>query len=628
MPLMSSLHRAGVSCALLGALVGWGCTAEVQGAPPGSLGASASGGIPSTPGQGGAPGAAAGTTGAGAGTAGTAPIGGTAGTGVGGGAQGGATAAGGATGAGTAGAAVGGVSAACADTSVVSPGPAPLRRLTKFEYNNTVRTILADTTNPGQAFPSEVFGNGFSNDATQQPVSSLLASEYQKAAEGVAQRATATPQAMAGLAPCASTVTDDATADACARTIIESFVPRAYRRPLVAGEADELLTLYTTLKGTSDFTTAVAGVLEAVLAGPEFLYRVEFGTPDAVRPDLKRPTAYEMATRLSYLFWGEPPDAALTTAATNGELSTGAGVLAQGQRLLADPKSHSIVRFFFDNLLPISSITDVARDAAQYPTFSPTIGSLMQQETRAFLDYEVFQGGGSWPSILTAPYSFMNQQLAAYYGIQGVAGDAFQMVNLDPTQRLGLLTQGAMMVGTTPTNFTNPVLRGGFVVRELMCYDIQLPSDPAILAMVKPPDPYSGDTARERYTQHSANPVCAGCHSQMDPVGLSLENYDAVGLYRTTENNVIIDATGNIPGPYGVPVNNGIEMAQALAQNPEAMNCFASHWMDYAYGRTMGATDACTAERLEVAFQQAGFNVQQLMLALTQTDAFLYLGQE
>jgi hypothetical protein len=512
----------------------------------------------------------------------------------------------------------------CTD-GLVHAGRAPLRRLTRFEYDNTIQDIFNDSTNPANALPAEELGNGFGNDADALSVSSLLAEEYGTVAEGIASRATATPAQMATLLhPCAMNVTT-ATETTCARSIINALGPKLWRRALTTADGDGLAMLESTLRATSGatFPIAIAGVISAMLQSPEFLYRVEFGVPDSAQPTLKRPSGDEMATRLSYLFWGTTPDATLQAAAKTGELLTAQGVLAHATRMLNDPKALPMEHYFFDMLLPINGLTDLERDATQFPNFNAMIGSLMHQETQAFLDYELFGGGsGTWRGALTAPYTFLNSQLASFYGMTGVSGTTFVKTNLDTTQRLGFITQGAVMAGTTPSNNTNPVRRGSFIVQKLMCNTIPLPSGD-ILAMVKPPDPYSAPTGRERYTLHRSQPVCATCHSQMDPVGFTLENYDPVGVWRDKENNVTIDASGSLPST-GQAVKNGIELIQALAATSDSQYCFASNWLNYAYGRTLGTGDECTEAAVKVAFQQSGFNVKQLLLALTQTDEFLY----
>jgi hypothetical protein len=514
----------------------------------------------------------------------------------------------------------------CADQSAVMPGRAPLRRLTKVEYNNTVRDLLGDTTQPAYALPTELSGNGFGNDADQQPVPEVLAEGYESLAADIASRMTASPTLLGALDACASNPTS-ASESSCARTIIQKFVPKAYRRPLATGEADDYAALYQSVRANDTFASAIAAVIEAVLQSPDFLYRVEFGVADAANPSLKRPTGYEMATRLSYFFWKTMPDAQLTAAAERGDLGTSSGVRAQAERLVADAKTRDTVRFFFEGLLPLTGVTDEARDPLQYPSFSSAIGALMLTETRTYLDYEVFDGPGTWSGILTEPYTFVNQTLATYYGISGVTGDSFQKVPVDTTQRLGLLTQGAIMTGTTVTNFTNPVRRGAFILNQLMCRNLQVP----IGLMVTPPDPYSAATARERYSLHSKNSACAGCHQQLDPMGFPFENYDAVGLYRTTENGETIDASGAVPDMDDGEVSGPLELIQKLAQNDEVQACFASKWLDFGYGQTLNGgspDDVCTREALAAKFREGGFNVKNLLVELTQTDGFLYLGAQ
>lgn len=277
---------------------------------------------------------------------------------------------------------------------------APLRRLTRFEYNNTVRDLLNDTSLPGNSFPSEEIGNGFGNDADAQDVVGALAEQYVSVAEKVATAATSAER-IGNLAPCATQVKDAASETACAKTIAESFTPKAWRRALQAGEADGLVALFTTVRAVSgsDFRSSVAAMLEAILQSPEFLYKPELGVPVAGRPGVMQPTGEEMATRLSYLFWASTPDAALLEAARAGQLQTPDGIRLQAQRLLQDPRAREVVRFFFDNLLPISSLASLERDKTQYPAFSAKLGSLMRTETQTFLEREIFEANGTWPGV-------------------------------------------------------------------------------------------------------------------------------------------------------------------------------------------------------------------------------------
>lgn len=586
---------------IAGALVSlgaWGCTAEVTG--PGMTATTASGNGSSTTGM-----TADGSNGVGGGT--TAAVDATTTT------TGGSTTGTGGTG-------------VVAPTNCDTPFPnrAPIRRLTRFEYNRTVNSLLGDDTNPANSLPAETVGNGFGNDADNLSVSDLHAEQYGSVAADVAVRATA-PDRIAATVPCYATVTAE-TEETCARSFIEDFGKRAYRRPLEASEVDDLVALERNIRASFPFETSLASVIEAMLQTPDFLYRPEFGVPDTTYPNLRRPTGYEMATRLSYLFWGTVPDETLLAAAESGELLTDSGVLAQATRMLDDPKARPVIRTFFDYYLPLNTLTDLARDPAQFPTFNATIGALMREETQRFLEYEIFEGSGTWPGALTAPYTFVNEQLANFYGMTGVVGDEFRRVELDTTKRLGLLTQGGIQTGTTVSNFTNPVRRGVFLLRHIMC--VELPDPPASFANdIKPPDPGSALTGRDRYSMHSSNPVCANCHGVMDPPGFALENYDAVGLWRDQENGVTIDASGQLeilPAPFNGP----IELVTQIAASEQTQHCFAENWFNFGYGRTLDAGDACSVASVEEAFTQSGYDIKQLLLALTQTDAFLYLPAE
>ncbi len=499
---------------------------------------------------------------------------------------------------------------------------APMRRLTRFEYNNVARDLLRDTSYPANLLPSEELGNGFGNDADQQAVVAALVEQYVTVAETMAATATSATN-LAALAPCATQVKDAASESACAHTIADTFTPKAWRRALVAGEVDGLVALFTSTRATADFPTSVAAMLEAILQSPEFLYRPELGVGVAGRTDVKQPTSEEMASRLSFLFWGSMPDDALRAAATAGQLSNPAGIRAQAQRLLADPKARDVVHFFFDKLLPIESTSQLERDTENlYKTFSGKIGALMRTETQTFLENEIFSGPGTWPGVFTAKYTYVNADLAKYYGLANVTGDSFQKVMLDPatTHRGGLLTQAGVLAGPIHTNNANPVVRGSFVVQKLMCQVIPKPTG-AIAAKVTPPDPNSAATARQRFATHSTDPVCHACHVNMDPFGFALENFDPVGLWRDQENNTPIDASGDAPilGKF----NGAIEMEAQLAASEQVQQCFATQWMNFGYGRTLKDAEACGVESVRIKFKETNYNIQELLLGLTQSEAFL-----
>ncbi|HEX2674616.1 MAG TPA: DUF1592 domain-containing protein [Polyangiaceae bacterium] len=500
------------------------------------------------------------------------------------------------------------------------PTHAPMRRLTRFEYNNTVVDLKLDTTNQAVNLAAELDGNGFGNDADNQPVSDGTAAAYKLVAENIAAALTA-PDTLNKFLPCAANIAASAEV-ACVRSLVEDLLPKAYRRPLEAGEADEVVALFQSSRVASTFAKSVASVLEFTLQSPDFLYRPEFGMPVAGRSDLLRPTGIEMATRLSYFLWGTQPDDSLRAAAAAHALDTTDGVRNQATLMLASPKARKLVTFFFDNLLPIANLAQLERTGVA--GFSSKLGAAMRQETETFLEHVIFDGEGTWPAALTADYTYVNEDLAKFYGIAGVTGTEFRKVSLDLSRRRGLLTQAGMVAGPLASDKGNPVTRGGFIVKKLLCQNIPLPTGD-IAAMVKTPPDDPTKTTRQRFTEHSSNGVCRGCHSNMDPVGFAFENYDPIGQWRDTEQNQPIDASGDSPllGKFSGPT----EFAQRMSESPVAQVCLASHWVNYAYGRKLPAAgpDDCSVLSIQTKFKDSGYNVQKLLLSVAESDAFNYL---
>jgi len=562
-----------------------GCLGDAGGSPPGPSDRPSTGGITGT--GGGPPGSSSGSGGSGLTSGGQSGAGG---------------------------------SVTAVDCQSPVPTRAPLRRLTRFEYNNTVVDLKLDTTNQAVNLAAEVEGNGFGNDADNQPVSDRTAADYKAVAESIAAALTA-PDTLNKFLPCAANIAASAEV-ACVRGLVEGLLPKAYRRPLEAGEADEVVALFQSSRVASTFAKSVASVLEFTLQSPDFLYRPELGMPVAGRADLLRPTGTEMATRLSYFLWGTQPDDSLRAAAAAHALDTTEGVRNQAALMLADPKARKLVTFFFDNLLPIANLAQLERTGVA--GFSSKIGAAMRQETETFLEHVIFDGEGTWPAALTADYTYVNEDLAKFYGMAGVTGSEFRKVPLDLSHRRGLLTQAGMVAGPLASNKGNPVTRGGFIVKKLLCQNIPLPTG-EIAALVKTPPDDPTKTTRERFTEHSSNGVCRGCHSNMDPVGFAFENYDPIGQWRDTEQNKPIDASGDSPllGTFNGPG----EFAQRMAESPVAQACLASHWVNYAYGRKLPSTgaDTCSVLSVQTKFKDSGYNVQKLLLSVAESDAFNYL---
>lgn len=496
------------------------------------------------------------------------------------------------------------------------PGPAPIRRMTRFEYDNTVRDLLGDTTHPAADFGAEEEALGFNNNAANLVTSSALVEKYMVAAEGIAARAT---ESMSTVVPCDPAAIGE---DACAQQFIASFGKRAFRRPLAEDEAELLLGVYQQGRADADFRTGIEMVIEVALQSPAFLYRVEFGVTPRPGEATVRLDGWETASRLSYFLWGSMPDDDLFAAAEAGKLATKEDIAVQARRMLSEPRAREATGDFHQQWLHYDRIASVGKDAGLFPSWSSSIGQLMRAETSAFIDHVVFEDGGDLHALFTAPYSFMNKDLAAFYGVPGPAGDGFERVELDPTQRAGILTMGTLLTINAHSNQTSPVHRGKLVRERFFC--AQMPPPPKDVDITVP-EPKPGSTARERFAAHSQNQACKGCHALMDGIGFGFENYDAVGRYRTEEDGLAIDASGSIASSdVDGTFDGAVEMSKKLASSHQVERCYTTQWFRYAYGRGESPEDACTLASLGEQFADTGGDIKELIVALTQTDAFLY----
>ncbi|MEM9072720.1 MAG: DUF1592 domain-containing protein [Myxococcota bacterium] len=490
---------------------------------------------------------------------------------------------------------------------VVRPGRAPLRRLTVREYDATLRDLLGDGSEPGSRLIAEA--RGVSADTS---VTSLLAEQYMNAAEDVSGRVT---EDLDALLDCGGTVDDD-----CARAFIDDIGPRAFRRPMTDAERIELVSLYDAARSELTQRESVRAVLEAILQSPQFLYRVEISpvTEEAV----VRLDGYQLATRLSYTLWGTMPNQMLFDAAASGALDSDEGVATIAREMLLDARAETSMQDFFAGFLALEELEDLTKDVSVFPEFNEHIAELMRMETEAFVHEVMVNGDASWQTLMRAPWSMMNRELAEYYGVSGPTGDAFERVELDPGHHSGLLTQGSVMATRARTYESSPIHRGMFVRGTLMCGVVR---DVPEGLEVDPPDPDPTATTRERLAEHRANPVCASCHEQFDPLGFAFEHFDGSGRFRPDENGLPIDTTGNIVDSDIDGDFDGLtDLADQLLTSEEAQACFAKHFFRFANERFEVREDGCSIGTMVDSFRESDFDVREMMVSLTQTDAFLY----
>ncbi len=497
-----------------------------------------------------------------------------------------------------------------------APGASPIRRLSAWEYDNTIRDLLGDDSHPAAAFPQEG-GSGFDNNADVAGVTRLMAQKYLDASEGIASRAVAD---LGTLLPCDPAAGEER---ACIEQWVEGFGLRAWRRPLTADERAAMLGLFDEVRASEDLPSATSLVLQAFLQSPHFLYRVELGIPGEQGTAAVRLSDYEMASRLSYFLWGSMPDDALLDAAAAGGLSTTDDVQAQARRMLDDPKARRMVEHFHEQWLGTIRLATLEKDTAVFPAWSPEISDKQVQEALAFVDHVFFTGEGTLDELLTAPYTFVDAELAEFYGLPAPGGAGMQKVEAAGGIELsGILSLGGVLSAYALADTTDPIKRGLFVREHLLC---QIPPPPPdVIPELPPVDPDA--TTRERFEQHRADPACAACHALFDPIGFGFENYDAVGRWRTTENDLPIDASGELTAADVAGTFEGVqELGGKLAQSEDVAQCVTRQWFRFAYGRLESEElDACNMDTLTTTFAESGHDLRELLVALTQTDAFMF----
>jgi hypothetical protein len=507
------------------------------------------------------------------------------------------------------------------------PGPSPLRRLTRVEYGRTLRDLIGPGLVDTRTLPPDERALGFDNNAEVLGTSDLLIEQYQDLAE---QAATAVIADLGRFAPCAAATPDDA----CARSFITDFGRRAWRRPLDGAEGDALMGVFAGGETDGGFNEGVTRAVSVLLQSPQFLYRVEYNNPDLFNPTVAAPdvarairlTPHETAVRLSYLMWGSMPDDALAAAADADRLSTPADLEREAIRLLADPRAHDVIASFHAAWLGLDRLDDLDKDPVVFPMFTPALRASFRAETTRFVDEVIWNREGTLGALLGARYTFADAGLASFYGLPGsaVASAAtdLQYVALDPARRAGLLTQPSLLAVHAKANQTSPVHRGRFVREQLFC---TTPPPPPSNVQIRPPKLDPRMTTRQRFAQHTADPFCASCHAMLDPIGFGFEHYDGIGRWRDTESGLVVDATGNLTGTdVDGPFDGAVELADRLADSAQVSRCYATQWFRFGYGRGETTADACSLVQLGDSLKASGGNVRELLISLTQTDAFRY----
>lgn len=486
------------------------------------------------------------------------------------------------------------------------------RRLSRNEYDNTVRDLLGDDTRPGTKYLPEDIVDPFDNDFRGQQPSKVLIDALEASANDIAVRLVADPVRRAEVVGCEPTGADDA---GCMTSFIEHFGRLAVRRPLSAEEVGLYLALAQTFAlDQGDFYQGVEVVLRAMLQTPEFVYRIERGTPTAT-PGVFRLDDFEVATRLAYFLWGSAPNDELLEFAEAGELGTPEAVAAVAEWMLSEDRARARVDRFHAMWLGYFQLPHQADVTAS-----------MREESRALIERVIFDEHSAWQELFTADGTYINQTLADLYGLPAPAGDEFAWVDYGDSGRQGLLSHGSFLSVAGKFGDTSPTQRGKLIRNRLLCQVI--PPPPPDVNVDEPPSSPDSDCKWDAYAAHRELAGCKGCHDLMDPVGFGLENYDQLGRWRETDVDhpeCVIAGEGTIDGDaFSGPAG----LADYLVTGEQLEICIVRQVYRFAMGHEVLTEDVAFVDQLDQSFAAADYRFDRLMLDLVSDEAFLYRREE
>lgn len=435
------------------------------------------------------------------------------------------------------------------------------------------------------------------------------------------------PSRVTGVSPTASRQkvfscrpTSPAEEQACASRIVRDLATQAFRRPVGTRDFDRLMGFYKEGRAEGDFESGVASALEAILASPQFLFRLEPVPSGTVPGRPYRLDGLALASRLSFFIWGSGPDAELLKVAESGGLNTPAGVDRQVRRMLEDPRSDALATRFAAQWLRLADVDQILPDAILYPYFDRSLGRAMVREAELFFD-SLVREDRTVPDLLTADHTFVNGRLARHYGIPNVTGNEFMRVTV-PDERRGLLGKGGVLLLTSVADRTSPVMRGKWVMEVLL--GSPPPAPPPNVPALEETDANADArmlTVRERMEQHRANPACRSCHRVIDPLGLALENFDVTGRWRIKDNGAPVDPTGELYD--GTPMDGPAGLRRALMGHQDAfVLSFTESLMTYALGRRIEAADMPMVRQIVREAAARDLKISAFVQAIARSAAF------
>jgi mono/diheme cytochrome c family protein len=502
------------------------------------------------------------------------------------------------------------------------PGAFVIRRLTKTEYGNTLHDLLGVDAKVVQELPDEVAGEGYMNT-----LSSLQMEQYLSIANEVLNRAlapqgtppTAVQQRLLGTAPAPG-----ADLKATAREVARKLARTAYRRPASEKELDVLMQVFDlATRHKLDYPAALRLVLKAVLVSPQFLYITPATAAETGR-EIVPLDDYQLASRLSYLLWATMPDAELSALADQGKLHEKPVLQAQVRRMLTDARSRALFDGFGAQWLGLGDLADKTFDTTKFPQMTPALRSAMYDEGRLFFD-SIVRGNRSVVSFVTADYTFLNETLAAIYGLEKtVTGPKMRQVKLTDANRGGILGMPGILATTSFPNRTSPVKRGVWVLEQVLGQQVP-PAPPNVPALDKQDKKKIANlTLRQRTELHRTNVVCANCHKILDPIGFGLENFDAIGRWRDQDDTGgVIDAAGELPGGKHFAAPKELKAIIAARSQDLARN-LTEKLLAYALCRQLEGYDEIVVDHLMADIAKEGYRMQTLITAVITSYPFTH----
>ena len=486
----------------------------------------------------------------------------------------------------------------CVATGEIGSDIAPMRLLTRYEFDNSVRDLFGFNANLARTtLPVENASEGFEN-TPENTISDLSLRKILDVAEDIG----------------------DEVSKNFELTSIDALLVRAFRRPPTREEVDTFQSFYVKEVGLGDVRSAKKALIMSILLSPQFLYRIDL-EDEGAEGDLVLNDGYKIASRLSYFLWGSMPDDILLDAAKNDELGTKEEINAQVLRMLEDEKAQDLVGEFYRQWLGLNALETASKDTSSYPTFDNSLPQDYLESAMRFVKFVHFGGGGDVETLLTSDKLFLTPDLAAAIGESGDVENGISK----PNERAGILTHPALMFLLSYPNQSSPIHRGIFVRERVLCQP--LPAPPMNLD-IRPPELDLTLTTRERFSQLTASSFCTSCHIRIDPLGFGFENYDAMGAFRSSDGGEPVNNSGELSftrdptlaGRY----NGGIELAKRLGQAKEVQECIGENWFQFAHGRRQTEKDTCETRKLLEEFSASGGHFNDLMVSIATSDAFRY----